>query len=359
MTGSRAADPLDTAFTRAVGCRLPVVQTGMGWVSGASLTAATSAAGGFGILAGATLDRAGLAAAMDRVAARTDRPFGVNLRPDQPDLPQRIDDIVARRLPLVSFAGPPDATTIGRIHAAGLQVMVTVGAPRHAAKMRAAGADLLIAQGAEGGGHTGSIATAMLLPAVLDVAGDVPVLAAGGMRGGADLARALALGAAGVAMGTRFLLTAESRVPDAVKQRYLAAHVGDTIVTTALDGAPQRVVRTEYVDRLAGRGIVRRLVSAADAARRFSRASGTSWRDLLREGWAMWRHQDLSAIQVALAATTPTLTRAALVDGDIAAGVLPTGEVVGLIDDLPSVADLLAAIEAEARASATEDHQWT
>ncbi|HWL42687.1 MAG TPA: nitronate monooxygenase [Ilumatobacter sp.] len=352
-------DPLDTAFTRLIGCRLPIVQTGMGWVSGAALTAATSAAGGFGVLAGATLDRAGLAAAMDRVRARTDRPFGVNLRPDQTDLAVRLDDIVARDLPLVSFAGPPDPATVARLHDAGLKVMVTIGAPRHAAKMCAAGVDLLIAQGAEGGGHTGAIPTAMLLPAVLRVAGDTPVLVAGGMRDGSDLARALEVGAAGVAMGTRFLLTAESRVPDTVKHRYLAAAVGDTVVTAALDGAPQRVLRTEYIDRLSRRGLARRLVAAGGAALTFSRVSGTSRSALLREGWSMWRHQDLSAVQVALAATTPTLTRAALVDGDLDGGVLPAGEVAGLIDDLPTVEELLGQVETDARERMKEQRAWT
>lgn len=341
---------LDTAFTRLVGCRVPVVQTGMGWVSGASLTAATSAAGGFGILAGATLGRTELAATMDRVRARTDRPFGVNLRPDQTDLAERLGDIVERDVPLVSFAGPPDRATISRLQEQGRIVMVTVGAPRHAEKMVAAGVDVLIAQGGEGGGHTGSIPTALLVPAVLTAAGDVPVLAAGGMREGADLARAIERGAAGIAMGTRFLLTAESRVPEAVKQRYLAAGLADTLVTTALDGAPQRVLRTEYVDRLVRRGLLPRIVGATWAANRFRRLTGVGWTDLVREGVAMRRNQELSWLQVLLAATTPQLTRAALVEGDTTAGVLPTGQVVGLIDDLPTVAELIDRIEKEAMA---------
>ncbi|HUF96736.1 MAG TPA: nitronate monooxygenase [Ilumatobacter sp.] len=347
-----AFTPKATAFTQMVGCRLPVVQTGMGWVSGASLTAATSAAGGFGIVAGATLDREQLQHVMARIRDRTDAPFGVNLRPDQADLAARLDDIVASGVGLVSFAGPPDRDTIARLHDAGLLVMVTVGAPRHAEKMAGLGVDVLIAQGTEGGGHTGSIPTALLVPVVIDAAGAVPVLAAGGMRNGRDLVHQMQLGAAGIAMGTRFLLTAESRVPAAVKQRYLVAGLNDTVVTSALDGAPQRVVRTEYVARLERRSLPRRMMSAALAAMRFSRVSGTSWRALATEGFAMRRTQELSWLQVALSATTPTLTRAALVDGDLDAGVLPSGQIVGVIDDLPAVAELIASIEADARVHA-------
>lgn len=341
---------LDTAFGRLVGCRIPVVQTGMGWVSGASLTAATSAAGGFGILAGATLSRSGLADAMDRVRARTTLPFGVNLRPDQVDLAHRLADIVERDVPLVSFAGPPDRATIAALHAADRLVMVTVGAPRHAEKMVAAGVDVLIAQGSEGGGHTGTIPTALLVPEVIRVAGNVPVLAAGGLRDGVDLAHAIDRGAAGIAMGTRFLLTAESRVPDDVKQHYLDAGLGDTVVTRALDGAPQRVLRTDYVDRIDRHGLLRRLTAAVQAAHRFRRLTGTGWRALLQEGVAMRRNQELPWLQIALAATTPHLTRAALVDGDTTSGVMPTGQVVGLIRDLPTVAALVDRIEKEALA---------
>lgn len=346
MTGG-----LGTRFTRLVGVRLPVVQTGMGWVSGASLTAATSAAGGLGVLAGVTLDRPSLAAAIRRVRERTDAPFGVNLRPDQPDLPERIRDLVDARVTLVSFAGAPDASTVGRLHDAGILVMPTVGARRHAEKMVALGVDALIAQGAEGGGHTGDVPTSLLLPAVIDAAGDVPVLAAGGFHDGRGLAAALTWGADGVAMGTRFLLTSESRVPAIVKERYLAASPADTMVTRALDGAPQRVLRTPFVDRLERRHPLRRALAAARAAAAFRTLTGGRWSDLLQEGWRMRRNQDRSWSQVLLAANTPMMIRAALVDGDPEAGILPSGQVAGVITDVPTVAELLTSIESDAAAA--------
>ena len=344
--------PLRTRFCDLVGCRLPVVQTGMGWVSGASLTAATSAAGGFGILAAVTMTADQQAEAIAAVKNRTPAPFGVNLRADQPDLGKRIELCVRAGVRLVSFAGAPTKDAVARLHDAGVLVMPTVGARRHAEKMLDFGVDAVIAQGGEGGGHTGTVPTSLLLPQVVDAVGHaVPVLGAGGFHDGRGLVAALAWGADGIAMGTRFLLTAESRVPDDVKARYLAAGVTDTVVTTALDGAPQRVIRTPVVDRLARASALTRLPRALRSALAFRKLTGTPLPDLVREGVDMKRHQDLSWSQVAMAANAPMLIKHALVDGRLDAGVLPTGQVTGVIGELPTVADLLARIESEALAT--------
>jgi len=348
------ADVLATRACTLLGCRYPIVQTGMGWVSGANLTAATSAAGGFGILAAVTMDLGQLERAVADVKATTDAPFGVNLRPDQPDLAARIDLLAHEGVRLASFAGAPTQPTIERLHDAGILVMPTVGARRHAEKMLGWGVDLVIAQGGEGGGHTGPVPTTLLLPDVVDAVGaDIPVLAAGGFHDGRGLVAALAYGADGVAMGTRFLLSAESRVPDEVKQRYLAARVTDTVVTEALDGAPQRVIRTELVDRLIRSNGVTRLPRAVGNALAFRRVTGTSVKDLAVEGRAMRKSQDLTFSQLAMAANAPMLIKAALVDGDPDVGVLPTGQVTGLIDDLPTVVEIVDSIVAEARATLT------
>ena len=342
---------LHTRFCDLVGCRLPVVQTGMGWVSGASLTAATSAAGGFGILAAVTMTPDQFADAVRTVKQRTDAPFGANFRADQPDLDDRIELCVREGVRLVSFAGAPTKDAIGRLHDAGVLVMPTVGARRHAEKMLAWGVDAVIAQGGEGGGHTGTVPTSLLLPQVVDAVGHaIPVLGAGGFHDGRGLVAALAWGADGVAMGTRFLLTAESRVPDEIKARYLAASVTDTVVTTALDGAPQRVIRTETVDRLERSSLVTRLPRALRSALEFRKVTGTPLGDLVREGLAMRKSQDLSWSQLAMAANAPMLIKAALVDGHDEVGVLPTGQVTGVVDELPTVADLLDRIAAEATA---------
>ena len=351
----RAPHPaLRTRFCDLVGCRLPVVQTGMGWVSGASLTAATSAAGGFGILAAVTMTPDQFADAVRTVKDRTDAPFGANFRADQPDLDDRIELCVREGVRLVSFAGAPTKDAIGRLHDAGILVMPTVGARRHAEKMLGWGVDAVIAQGGEGGGHTGTVPTSLLLPQVVDAVGHaIPVLGAGGFHDGRGLVAALAWGADGVAMGTRFLLTAESRVPDDIKALYLAASVTDTVVTTALDGAPQRVIRTATIDRIERSSLVTRLPRALRSALEFRKVTGTPLGDLVREGLAMRRSQDLTWAQLAMAANAPMLIKAALVDGRDEVGVLPTGQVTGVVDELPTVAALLDRISAEATAVLT------
>jgi NAD(P)H-dependent flavin oxidoreductase YrpB (nitropropane dioxygenase family) len=343
---------LRTRFCDLVGCRLPIVQTGMGWVSGANLTAATSAAGGFGILAAVTMTPDQLREAVAGVQARTTAPFGVNFRADQPDLDERVAYVVAQGVKLVSFAGAPTKDAVARCHDAGVAVMPTVGARRHAEKVLEMGVDAVIAQGGEGGGHTGSVPTSLLLPQVVDAVGaQIPVLGAGGFYDGRGHVAALGYGADGIAMGTRFLLTQESHVPDVVKDRYTAASVFDTVVTTALDGAPQRVIRTDVVDRLERSPRLLRLPRAALAALRFRKVTGTSLRDLLREGRAMRRNQDLTLSQLAMAANAPMLIRATMVEGQPEVGILPTGQVTGVIDELPTVAELLDRIVAEASAT--------
>jgi NAD(P)H-dependent flavin oxidoreductase YrpB (nitropropane dioxygenase family) len=340
---------LHTRACTLFGVERPIVQTGMGWVSGARLTAATSAAGGLGILAAVTMTPRQLEEAVHAVKARTTRPFGVNFRADQPDLADRLEFAVREGVRVVSFAGAPTKDAISRVHDAGSLVVPTVGARRHAEKMLEWGVDAVIAQGGEGGGHTGQVPTTLLLPQVVDAVGaDIPVLAAGGFHDGRGLVAALAYGADGIAMGTRFLLTQESRVPEAVKNLYLRATVTDTVVTTAIDGAPQRVIRTDVVDRIERSSRLTRLPRALLAALRFRTETNTPLRQLVREGFAMHRHQGLTWSQVALAANAPMLIKATMVDGKPEIGILPTGQVTGVVDELPTVADLLDRIMSEA-----------
>ncbi|MDE0162467.1 MAG: nitronate monooxygenase [Acidimicrobiaceae bacterium] len=337
---------LRTRATELFGVDYPIVQTGMGWVAGPSLVTGTAEAGGLGILASATMTVDEMDAAIAEVQARTGRPFGVNLRPDAADLDDRARRLVDSGVRVASFAGPPPAPVVRRLRDGGVLVMPTVGARRHAEKMAELGADVVLCQGGEGGGHTGSIPTSLLLPQVLDAV-DVPVIAAGGFHDGRGLAAALAWGADGVAMGTRFLLTAESKVPDTVKAVYLGTPVTGTVVSSSIDGKPQRVIRTRLVDSLESARLTR-LARAAANAWRFRGLTGVSMAAMLREGLAMRRAQDLAWSQVAMAANAPMLTRAAMVDGDVDAGVLPAGQCVGVVDDLPTCAELIDRIVAEA-----------
>jgi NAD(P)H-dependent flavin oxidoreductase YrpB (nitropropane dioxygenase family) len=185
--------------------------------------------------------------------------------------------------------------------------IASVGARRHAEKAAGWGIDAVTATGHEGGGHVGAVPASLLIPQVT-AAVDVPVIAAGGFYNGRGLVAALAWGAVGIAMGTRFLLTSDSPVPDAVKQLCLQAGLDGTVVTTQVDGAPLRVLRTSVVDHLeASRGV-------GEA----SRGVGADW------------------------------LRTAMVDGRTDLGLTSSGQVAGLIEDLPSCAELIEAILREA-----------
>jgi NAD(P)H-dependent flavin oxidoreductase YrpB (nitropropane dioxygenase family) len=336
---------LRTALTELAGIRHPVVQTGMGWVAGPRLVSATAEAGGLGILASATMTYGELEAAIKEVKARTERPFGVNLRADAEDAPRRVALLIEEKVRVASFALAPREEMIRRLKGNGVVVIPSVGAARHAEKVASWGADAVIVQGGEGGGHTGGVATTLLLPSVLDAV-DIPVIAAGGFFDGRGLAAALAYGAAGVAMGTRFLLTKESTVPDAVKDVYLRRGLIDTVVTRKIDGLPHRVLRTELVDALEKSGPLTGFARAVRNAVRLRRLSGLSWKTLAREGLAL--KSDRTWSQLLMAANTPMLLRAGLVEGDTGAGVLASGQVVGLLGDLPSVAELIEGIVADA-----------
>ncbi len=338
---------LHTSLCDLVGVRVPIVQTGMGWVAGPRLVAATANAGGLGILAGATMTFDELAAAIDEVRSRTDAPFGVNLRADAPDAAARIDLLVDRGVRVGSFALAPKPDLIARLKDAGVVVMPSVGRRRHAEKVVAMGADAVLVQGGEGGGHTGDVPTSLLLPQVVDAV-DVPVVAAGGFFDGRGLVAALAYGAAGIAMGTRFLLTADSTVPDAVKATYLDHAVDGTVRTTKVDGVPHRVLRSDLVDDLESHGAVRSFVRAVRNAVAFRQLTGQSFGSMVREGVAMKRRRELTWTQVVMAANTPMLLRAAMVDGRPDVGVMASGQVVGMIEDLPTVAELVDRVVAEA-----------
>jgi len=352
-----------TALTDLLGIRYPVVQAAMGYVSGPRLVVAVSNAGGLGLLASATMSLAELERAITDTQNRTVAPFGVNLRADAPDAAERVRLIIAGRVPVASFAQAPKPELIAALKEAGVVTIASVGARRHAEKAAGWGIDAVIATGGEGGGHVGSVPTSLLIPQVAAAVG-IPVIAAGGFFDGRGLVAALAYGAAGIAMGTRFLLTSDSPVPDAVKQVYLAAGLDGTVVTTRVDGVPHRVLRTRIVDRLtgvraggaAGAGWLsgaRRAAGLARAARSaaaFRGASGLGWREMARQGRAMHRDGGLTWGQVLMAANTPVLLRAAMVDGRTEEGLMSSGQVAGLIEDLPSCAELIGAIMTEAEA---------
>ena len=344
---AKAKSALHTRICDMFGIEYPIIQTGMGWVSGAKLTSATSQAGGLGILAAATMTFPELEATIAKVKSRTDKPFGVNMRADQSDVMKRVELLVREKITVASFAQAPGERVIKTLKDAGVLTMPTIGARRHAEKVQAWGVDAVIAQGQEGGGHTGQIPTSILI-ADVSAAVDIPVVGAGGFRDGRGLVAALALGGDGIAMGTRFLLTQDSQVPDHVKQIYLDTKANGTVVTKAVDGHPQRVIRTFLIEQLEKANPLTRFPRAALNALSLMKVTGTSLPELLEEGIAMKQNQELTWAQLAMAANAPMLTKASMVDGRVEAGILPTGQIAGVIDEIPTVAELLQRIMAEA-----------
>jgi NAD(P)H-dependent flavin oxidoreductase YrpB (nitropropane dioxygenase family) len=338
---------METALTRLVGIRHPIVQTGMGWVAGPRLVSASANAGALGILASATMTVDRLRESIREVKSRTAAPFGVNLRADASDAGDRVRILIEEGVRVASFALAPSAELIAELKEAGVVVIPSIGARRHAEKVAAWGADAVIVQGGEGGGHTGEVATTVLLPQVVDAV-RIPVVAAGGFFDGRGLVAALAYGAAGVAMGTRFLLTSDSTVPDAVKARYLAATVRDVTVTTAVDGLPHRMLRTDLVDSLENSGRAKALFHAVRRAAGFRKLSGLTWRQMMRDGLALKHGKELTWSQVLLAANTPMLLKSAMVDGRTDLGVMASGQVAGVIEDLPSCGELVEGVMTQA-----------
>jgi NAD(P)H-dependent flavin oxidoreductase YrpB (nitropropane dioxygenase family) len=341
---------LRTPLTELVGVEHPVVQTGMGWVAGARLVSATANAGGLGILASATMTLDELATAIGKVKAATDKPFGVNIRADASDTRDRVELMIREGVKVASFALAPNQELIAQLKDAGAVVIPSIGAAKHARKVASWGADAMIVQGGEGGGHTGPVATTLLLPSVLDAVkdADIPVIAAGGFFDGRGLAAALSYGAAGVAMGTRFLLTSDSTVPDAVKQRYLEAALDGTVVTTRVDGMPHRVLRTGLVEKLESGSRARGFTAAVRNAAKFKKMSQMTWRSMISDGLAMRHGKELTWSQLVMAANTPMLLKAGLVEGNTNAGVLASGQVAGILEDLPSCAELIESIVRDA-----------
>ena len=347
--------PLHTPLCDLLGTRVPIIQTGMGWVATPELVAAVSNAGAFGFLAAATIPPGEVAAAIERTRKLTDKPFGVNFLMDAPGADVIADAIVRLGVRAAGYNRAPNAALIQKLKAAGVLCVPTCGHPKHAVKAEKLGADVIVVQGGEGGGHTGAVPSSLLISQAADAV-RVPVVAAGGFHDGRGLVAALAFGAQGVAMGTRFLLTAESPVPKQTTDRYLAASVDDVLVTQQIDGLPQRVVRNELVDSLEGASGARLLMRAFRSALAFRKASGASLAELLRSGLAMRRSERLTRAQMLMAANAPILARTAMLDGDPVHGYLPSGTVAGVIGDRPTCAELIERIMAEAEATLRRLH---
>ncbi|MGF1457012.1 MAG: NAD(P)H-dependent flavin oxidoreductase [Alphaproteobacteria bacterium] len=241
---------LRTPICDLLDIEVPILLAGMGGVAYAEVTAAVSNAGGYGCLGMASAGPDDIRAEMRKVRALTDKPFGVDLLTAVPESLHAACDIIIEEGASCFVAGLGVPTPImGRLKDAGLKVMTVCGTVRHAVKAAEAGCDAVIAQGTEAGGHTGKVAGMALIPQVVDAV-DIPVIAAGSIVDGRGLAAALAFGAQGVWMGTRFIASEEAHAGPVYKQAIVDAGIEDTIVTRAYSGKTMRVLNNDYVRAL-------------------------------------------------------------------------------------------------------------
>ncbi|MFT5709830.1 MAG: NAD(P)H-dependent flavin oxidoreductase YrpB (nitropropane dioxygenase family) [Halioglobus sp.] len=341
---------LQTRLTTLLGCKYPIVQTAMGWVADPRLVAGSCNAGGFGFLAGATIPPEEMERDILQVKALTDKPFGVNFHMYQPNAADIVDMVIQHGVKAVSYSRSPGPEFIQKLKSAGVICMPTVGLPKHAIKAVELGADVVTVQGGEGGGHTGKVPTTLLIPQVIDAVGSqVPVVAAGGFKDGRGLVAAMAWGADGIAMGTRFLLTRESPVPNATLQRYLdCKDPGNIIVSRAMDGLPQRMIMNELLADLEKASGLKKLIVALRNGLAFRKHTGASVFGLFKSAIAMSRDDGMTAAQAIMSANAPMIIQKAMVDGQPSQGVLPSGQVAGVIDELLSCEALINTIVAEA-----------
>ena len=236
---------IHTKICDLLGIEHPVLLAGMGGVSYAEVCAAVSAAGGFGSLGMAGISPRGIAEQMARVRDLTDKPFGVDLLTAQPESLTASVDVIIKggAKAFIAGLGVPVAI-VDQLKQAGVIVMCMAGNVRHAVKAAEAGCDVIIAQGTEGGGHTGSVASVALWPQVVDAV-DIPVVAAGGLFDGRGLAAALAFGCTGVWMGTRFIASVEAHAGQPYKDAIVAMSESDTVISKVFTGKTLRAIAND------------------------------------------------------------------------------------------------------------------
>jgi enoyl-[acyl-carrier protein] reductase II len=240
--------PLHTPICDLFGIEYPIFLAGMGGVSTAPLVAAVSNAGGLGVIGAATMGPDELRDQIRRTRELTDKPFAVDLLAPIPDMIRPQIQVVFDEGVRVFVAGlAVPGEFIEEMHQRDMKVVVMCGKVRHAQKSEAAGADVVVAQGTEAGGHTGEIGTMALVPQVVDAV-RIPVLAAGGLADGRGLVAALAMGAQGAVFGTRFIATPEAQAAPGYRQAIVDARDDVTVRTRCYTGKPARTINNPYVE---------------------------------------------------------------------------------------------------------------
>jgi len=319
--------------------------SGMSWISVPKMVASVSNAGGLGILATGPLNSESTRKAIREVRELTDKPFGVNLALLFPGAKENAKISLEEKVPVINFAGGKGDWLVKKAHEYGAKVAATVVGPRHALRAQDYGCDAVIATGHEAAAHGEGLTTFILVPTLVDVV-KIPVIAAGGVGDGRGLAAALALGAEGVAMGTRFMTTKESPLNNVYKKLSVEKAATETLFSDCFDGLLCRVMKTDAAERAMRRGLD--LPAAFFNAREITQQLNTPfWKVFAGVVVSGWK----SAKQMAFLANAFKAFRLATEDGDMKNGLLPIGQVTGLIKDEPTVKELFERIIAEAKES--------
>ncbi len=337
-----------TRMTELFGIQHPIMLAGMNWITEPGLVAAVCNAGGLGMLATARFAPDEARQNIREVRKLTDKPFGVNQALILPGARENVEVAIEEKVPIINYAlGKP--WFIDRVHAYGGKITGTTATVRHAVRAEQLGCDAIIITGNEAAGH-GTAATSLVLIPIVASQVKVPLIAAGGFFNGRGLAGALALGADGISMGTRFSLTKESLVHDNFKQLCLKATEQDTLYSNAFDGMPGRVLKTKAAEKMMKSGI--QFSEAFQGASEIRKMLRLSYWQFIGLSLQMWRAEEGSPIwSQARQAVGMRRHLRAINDGDVAEGILFAGQDCGGIDDLPGVRELMDRIISEAEAA--------
>ncbi len=338
---------MKTRITDLLGIRFPIILAPANYVGTPEMVAAVSNAGGFGILASGRLAPEDVRQDIRVIKQLTNKPFGVNLIYVSPGFEKQAEIIIEEKVSLICHSRGNPKWLIDATRGQGIKVMAMIGSVKHAIRAEEDGAHAIMVQGSEAGGHVGQVSTMVLLPLVAGKV-KVPVVGAGGFSDGKSLVAALALGAEGIAMGTRFAVTKECPLPESVKQRYLTASENDTVVTPAITGTRLRVISNKFTQMLDEGERKLSWREKAAGAMETRKTLGVSWWRFLAGGWSMRKQYEASVAELGHLAAGGVRIKKAMIDGDADLGVMPSGQVCGRIDDIPTVQELIERIVAEA-----------
>jgi len=338
---------MQTRITDLLGIEHPIIQAPMGPISIPRLVAAVSNAGGLGILNAGHFTPEEIKDDIRSVRALTDKPFGVNLTAGTPGYERLAEVMIEEKVPLIVHGRGNPKWLIETARGQGIIIMAQIGALKHALRAEQDGADIVSVTGHEGGGHVSHVSTMVLTPLVASKI-KVPVVAAGGFCDGRGLVAALAMGAEGISLGTRFAITQESGLPENIKQRYVSAGEADTLVTPRITGTGLRVLRNNFTDTLERGGQKLSWREKISGTLETRRSLGVSWWSFIIGGWRMRKDYEASFSELGTLAAGAIRINKAMYDGDAEDGAMIVGQVCGRINDIPSAAEIVRGIVAEA-----------